>query len=248
MICFHDETVGRIPVIHACPDGQEDAALPTLIVLHSFGVSAELVSYFALLGARHGLRVLLPSAPEHGSRSGDRATRPARFWPILAQYVEELAQVHAAYAPRIAGGRIALAGTSMGAFATLAAVARHDFVAGAAAYMGTAFWRDAARTVFPPLGRWTPETAADHDAAMAAPLVLDPSARLDRLGRVPLYLWHGARDDVVPHSETLRLAAALGPRCTLRIDPNGHHRVTDPAAVEGVTFLARALAEAGTDP
>lgn len=240
MIEFHSETLGDIPVIHAVPAGGREKVLPTMVVMHSFGVSAELVGYFGLLAARRGMRVLLPSAPEHGGRSGHPETRAERFWPIVTQYVDEVAQVHAAFAPCIMGGSIALAGTSMGAFGALSAAARYDFVACAAAYMGTAFWRDASRTIFPPLGRWDADCADAHDAAMAPFLGHAPD--MAQLRDTPLYVWHGARDDVVPHADALRLAAALEPRVTLRIDPAGGHRVTDAAATEGVDFLVRHLA------
>ncbi|MFG6082608.1 alpha/beta fold hydrolase [Paracoccus litorisediminis] len=244
MIQFHQRSHAGIAFLEAVPAGAADRPLPTLFVLHSFGVSKELVSFFGLIGAQRGLRVILPEAPGHGARALKLAARAARFWPIVFDYVDELAELHRALSPRIAGP-VALAGTSMGAFAALAATARHDFVAATAAYMGSGYFRDAARTIFPPLGRWSPELAGRHDAALARVAGYDPATRLRDLARKPLYLWHGFRDDVVPVADTLRLADDLhrlgAPALRVEIDPAGGHRVTDAAARDGLDFLARAL-------
>ncbi|WP_418025252.1 esterase (plasmid) [Paracoccus sp. TD-10] len=246
MIELHEDIHRGIAFLEAVPAGARDRELPVLFVLHSFGVSKELVAYFGLMGARRGMRVILPEAPGHGARViPDPADRALHFWDILCDYVDELATLREGLLPRIGGGGVALAGTSMGAFAALAATARHDFVTATAAYMGTAYFRDAARTIFPPLRRWWPEQAGEHDAKLSRIADYDPSDRLDTLSAKPLYLWHGARDDVVPAADCLRLAADLTARgaadLRVEVDPDGGHRVTDAAARNGMDFLARAL-------
>lgn len=244
MIELHEDNHRGIAFLEAVPAGARDRKLPTLFVLHSFGVSKELVSFFGLMGAQRGLRVILPEAPGHGARAMDPTERLSRFWPIVCDYVDELAELHRALTPRIAG-RVAVAGTSMGAFAALAAAARHDFVAATAAYMGSGYFRDAARTIFPPLGRWSPDLAARHDAALSRIAEYDPAERLTALAQKPLYLWHGGRDDVVPVADSLRLADDLmrlgATDLRVEIDPGGGHRVTDLAARNGLDFLAHAL-------
>ena len=152
MIEFHAGRHAGIAFHEAVPQGQRTADLPVLYVLHSFGVSKELVAPFGLMGAERGFRVILPEAPGHGARATRPADRTGRFWDILCDYVDELALLHSALSPRLGAGPVAVAGTSMGGFAALAATARHGFVAAAAAYMGTGYFRDAARTIFPPLG------------------------------------------------------------------------------------------------
>lgn len=247
MIEFYQDSRAGIAFHEAVPHGQRTADLPVLYVLHSFGVSKELVAYFGLMGVERGFRVILPEAPGHGTRAiSDPAERALRFWDILCDYVDELALLHRALLPRLGAGQVAVAGTSMGAFSALAAAVRHDFVGATAAYMGTGYFRDAARTIFPPLGAWTPDMAAEHDARSARLADYDPSARLAVLAAKPLYLWHGGRDDVVPVADAVRLAADLtvlgATDLRLEVDPNGSHRVTDPAARNGLDFLHRNLA------
>lgn len=246
MIEFHQDSLSGIAFHEAVPAGLRDSALPVLYVLHSFGVSKELVAYFGLMGAQRGFRVILPEAPGHGARAIDAALRALRFWDILCDYVDELGQLHRALQPRLMGAPVAVAGTSMGAFAALAATVRHDFVAATAAYMGTAWFQEAARSIFPPLGRWAPDLVADHAARLSRLPGYDPARDLPALAARPLYLWHGARDEVVPVADAIRLAdalTALGASCLrLELDPGGSHRVSDAGARNGLDFLARALA------
>lgn len=246
MIELHQDSHSGIAFLEAVPAGRRGASLPVLFVLHSFGVSKELVGYFGLIGALRGFRVILPEAPGHGARAiSDPNLRALQFWDILFDYVDELAILHEALVPRIGVGQVALAGTSMGGFAALAAAARHDFVVATAAYMASGHFRDAARTIFPPLGVWRPERAAEHSARLVRLPEYDPSMRLQALAAKPIYLWHGGRDDVVPVADAIRLGDDLAARgatdLVLEIDSNGGHRVTDAAARSGVEFLWRKL-------
>lgn len=247
MIEFHQDSQAGIAFHEAVPQGQRSADLPVLYVLHSFGVSKELVAYFGLMGAERGFRVILPEAPGHGARTiPDPAERALRFWDILCDYVDELALLHQALSPRLGAAQVAVVGTSMGASAALASAVRHDFVGATAAYMGTGYFRDAARTIFPPLGAWTLDLASEHEARLTRLTDYDPSTRLATLAAKPLYLWHGGRDDVVRVADTVRLAADLSALdatdLRLEVDPNGSHRVTDPAARNGLDFLRRTVA------
>ncbi|WP_136686080.1 esterase [Falsirhodobacter xinxiangensis] len=245
-VLMTEERSDGIALIHACPADAPDRPLPTVILFHSFGVSKEVISFLGYMLATVGMRSLMPEAPAHGERfDGDGAARARAFWQIVTDYVAEAEALRQAYAPLAT--EFGVAGTSMGGFAALAATARYDWVAATVCFMGSAYFRRNARSLFPPMGVYDRLTADAHDRAMAA--VPDPSAMLGRLAGRPIQLWHGQRDDVVHFSNALDLQAdlrALGGagRLEVGIDPNGSHRVTDAAARAGVAFLARELDDA----
>lgn len=74
MIEIESRELADIPVLHAYPVGQKDTPLPCVIFYHGFTSSSLVYSYFAVALAQAGLRVIMPDAPDHGSRfSGDEA-------------------------------------------------------------------------------------------------------------------------------------------------------------------------------
>ena len=74
MIEIESRELADIPVLHAYPVGQKDTPLPCAIFYHGFTSSSLVYSYFAVALAQAGLRVIMPDAPDHGSRfSGDAA-------------------------------------------------------------------------------------------------------------------------------------------------------------------------------
>lgn len=86
MIEIESRELADIPVLHAYPVGQKDTPLPCAIFYHGFTSSSLVYSYFAVALAQAGLRVIMPDAPDHGSRfSGDAARRLNQFWQILRQ-------------------------------------------------------------------------------------------------------------------------------------------------------------------
>jgi uncharacterized protein len=245
------EELAGVPVLHVAPAEAFDAPLPTILFLHSFRVSKELVAYFGYMLGTAGFRVLLPEAPDHGARfGGDDALRVQRFWDILRQGVDELPPLRDALVDRglVANpDNLGVAGTSMGAFAALSAAARYPWVSAAASLMGTGHFLDAARTIFPPFGAFTAETRDAHNRAVAPLADYEPTARIDRLAGLPLFLWHGQRDEVVPYADVLRLqedilAAGGGGRLEVVSDPLGSHKVTMDAASRVVSFFLRSMA------
>ena len=79
-------------------------------------------SYFAVALAQAGLRVIMPDAPDHGSRfSGDEARRLNQFWQILLQSMQEFTTLRAAIAEEnwLRDDRLAVGGASMGAMTAL---------------------------------------------------------------------------------------------------------------------------------
>jgi fermentation-respiration switch protein FrsA (DUF1100 family) len=247
-VLIQAEEVNGVPVLHAAPVADFDKPLPTIFFLHSFRVSKELISYFGWMLGAAGFRVVMPEAPDHGERfSGDDARRLRSFWDILRQSVDELPHLRESYASRGLirnEERIGVAGTSMGAFAALSAATRYPWIGAAASLMGTGYFLDAARTIFPPMGAFTPEKREAHHQRLAQMADYQIVPRLDRLAALPLYIWHGERDDVVPYADAIRLqddilAAGGGDRLEFLSDPFGGHKVTMNAASGTVSFFSR---------
>lgn len=248
-ISLEDTRIAGRPALHAAPADGFDTPLPTVLVCHGFTRSKELDSNLAVMLARAGLRAVVPEADGHGERfDGDAAARLTRFWDILRHCIDELPEVREDLLGqgRVDGGRVAVAGLSMGGFVALGALARYPWLRAGVSWMGSGHYLDLARTLYPPLGAYTPATAAGHEARMAALVDYDPSARLERLADRPLMLWHGVRDEIVPFSESARLHAELV-RCGLAqhlafvADANATHKLPVAGAQAGVDFLRRVL-------
>ncbi len=100
-------------------------------------------SYFAVALAQAGLRVIMPDAPDHGSRfSGDAARRLNQFWQILLQSMQEFTTLRAAIAEEnwLLADRLAVGGASMGAMTALGITARHPTVKCTASMMGSGYF------------------------------------------------------------------------------------------------------------
>ena len=71
----------------------------------------------------------------------------------------------------------------------------------------------------------------------------DISNQLERLGKRPLFVWHGARDEIVPFSESTRLhedltKRKLASKAQFMLEPNGEHKVPMAGAIAGVKFFS----------
>lgn len=163
MIEIESRELADIPVLHAYPVGQKDTPLPCVIFYHGFTSSSLVYSYFAVALAQAGLRVIMPDAPDHGSRfSSDEARRLNQFWQILLQSMQEFTTLRAAIAEEnwLRDDRLAVGGASMGAMTALGITARHPTIKCTASMMGSGYFTSLARSLFPPL---IPETAAQQN-------------------------------------------------------------------------------------
>ncbi|CTS97736.1 esterase [Escherichia coli] len=249
MIEIESRVLADIPVLHAYPVGQKDTPLPCVIFYHGFTSSSLVYSYFAVALAQAGLRVIMPDAPDHGSRfRGDAARRLNQFWQILLQSMQEFTTLRAAIAEEnwLLADRLAVGGASMGAMTALGITARHPTVRCTASMMGSGYFTSLARSLFPPL---IPETAAQQNEfnSIIAPLAeWEATNHLTELGNRPLLLWHGLDDDVVPADESLRLQQALSETgrdklLTCPWQPGVRHRITPEALDAAVTFFRQHL-------
>lgn len=241
MIELTTRRLGDHEILHAYPAGKATQPLPVIIFYHGFTSSKLVYSYFAVALAQAGFRVIMPDAPDHGSRyRGDEQTRLGQFWPILHGNLVEFAGLRDALfaAGLVADKRLAVAGASMGGMTALGIMTQHPEVTCVASLMGSGYFLTLADTLFSPSG--------DSEAVRASLRAWDVTDALPRLADRPLFLWHGEADDVVPAGETFRLQQALireglDKRLTCVWEAGVRHRITPTALDATVDFFLKNL-------
>lgn len=241
MIELTTRRLGDHEILHAYPAGKATQPLPVIIFYHGFTSSKLVYSYFAVALAQAGFRVIMPDAPDHGSRyRGDEQTRLGQFWPILHGNLVEFAGLRDALfaAGLVADKRLAVAGASMGGMTALGIMTQHPEATCVASLMGSGYFLTLADTLFPPSG--------DSEAVRASLRTWDVTDALPRLADRPLFLWHGEADDVVPAGETFRLQQALireglDKRLTCVWEAGVRHRITPTALDATVDFFLKNL-------
>jgi hypothetical protein len=224
-------------ILLAYPQGKAGAALPCIVFYHGFTSSKLVYSYFAVALAQAGFRVIMPDAPDHGSRfEGDENARLQRFWPILLNGCQEFAALREAIIEQgwLEKGRLAVAGASMGGMTALGILARHPGIKCGASLMGSGYFMSLSRTLFP---------SPDFPAELAE---WDVTHQLEKFAVKPLLLWHGEDDDVVPAAETFRLQqamheAGLDGKLTCEWQAGVRHRITPEALSATVAFFQKHL-------
>lgn len=239
MIELKTQRLGDHEILHAFPAGMREQPLPVVIFYHGFTSSKLVYSYFSVALAQAGFRVVMPDAPDHGSRfSGDEQARLSQFWQILQGSLGEFSALRDALyqAGLVDDERLAVAGASMGGMTALGIMARHPEVKCVASLMGSGYFSTLSQTLFPPL-------AQDIDAVQASLAGWDVTHALPHLADRPLLLWHGEADDIVPAAETFRLQQALvreglDSHLTCLWEAGVRHRIT-PTALDATTAFFR---------
>jgi pimeloyl-ACP methyl ester carboxylesterase len=221
-----------------------------VVYVHGFGShrGGEKALALAAECARRGWTFAAFDFRGHGASTGTLRDLTA------TRLVEDLAAVRAFLAGR-GHPRLHLVGSSMGGFAAAWFAARHPEAVGGCVLLAPAF-RFLDR-------RLTELTAAELDdwkrtgvrrlrnewvdveigyGLVAERAAYDP-AELARRCRVPLLIFHGLADDVVPAADSLAfLEATTNPDVELRLRKAGDHRLTafqDEIASEACRFLDR---------
>lgn len=241
MIELKTQRLGAHEILHAFPAGFGEQPLPVVIFYHGFTSSKLVYSYFAVALAQAGFRVVMPDAPDHGSRfTGDDQQRLGQFWQILHGSLVEFAGLRDALyqAGLVADERLAVAGASMGGMTALGIMTHHPEVKCVASLMGSGYFTTLAHTLFPP--------RENIDAVLMSLAQWDVMNALPRLADRPLLLWHGEADDIVPAAETFRLQQALlrdglSHNLTCLWEAGVRHRITPTALDATVDFFHRHL-------
>ena len=217
-------------------------------VVHGHGNAADRRHHLDLAVALHeeGLAQLLIDFAGRGESDGEVITLGAHEAGDLSAALDWLAA-----RPDVDGGRMALAGTSMGAVAAVLAAAGRDDV--------RALALDGCYADLPRLVRES--VAARHiPPVLIAPALLalagwragyDPAAvaPVEALAGTtcPVLIVHGLSDTIVPFAHARDLATAAGARATLVPLPGlGHNDLRPPEAVQRTArFLAAATRPAG---
>lgn len=234
-----EERLAGIPALVFYPAAKSAGMI---VLFQRFSVTAALDANLGYILAKAGFTVICPEASGHGSRfNGNEALRRNRFWQILHRTLEELPQLVEAYLARepLDRQRIGVFGTSMGGFAVAGAMVRYPWIRAGAAYMGGGFLAHAMRYVHPPL-------AADVSLCRHLLADYDAEYHVERLTGRPLFLWHGAQDDIVSCRESELLRDALrnkngAQQLTCIIDPHAGHKITQSSITAGVEFISHHL-------
>jgi fermentation-respiration switch protein FrsA (DUF1100 family) len=243
--------VAGVAALHCAPAGARDRPLPTVFFFHNFTASKEVCANFGYVLARAGFRVVLPDAPDHGSRfDGDAARRGTAFWDVLRRDIEELAAYRDAFQNRglIDGDRVGVCGASLGGFVAYGAMVAYPWVTAAAAFMGTGYFDVATATAInPPIDVTGAVDAAARIAERIAGVTRYSAAgNLQAFAGRPMLVWQGVDDPIVPVAHSLRFqaemrAGGLDGRLTVVLEPGVGHKTTPGGLAAATAFFSGAL-------
>lgn len=205
MIGIEKQQIGDIPLLHLAKQTQGSEELPLIIFLHGFTSTAERNLHYAYLMAERGFRVALPEAIFHGTRQKplSKVDLNLHFWDIVLNTIEEISTVKQYYEEKglIDINRIGLAGTSMGAIATLGALTQYDWVKAAVSLMGLPSYEEFAKLQIEQIEKYGISlniNEADKEHMLSRLRPFDLSQQPEKLKNRPLLFWHGKRDPEVP--------------------------------------------------
>ncbi|MEC1288972.1 alpha/beta fold hydrolase [Bacillus mojavensis] len=209
MIQIENQTVSGIPFLHIVKEENRHRAVPLVFFIHGFTSAKEHNLHFAYLLAEKGFRAVLPEALHHGERGEHIAVEKLAgyFWDIVLNEIEELDVLKSHFEKEglIDGGRIGLAGTSMGGITTLGALTVYDWVKAGVSLMGSPnyvelFWQQIDHIKSQGIDIDVPEERVRE--LMERLKMRDLSRQPEKLQQRPLLFWHGVKDQVVPYAPT----------------------------------------------
>lgn len=253
MIGVYDENINTIPSLVVVDAEKENKALPILTYFHGFTSAKEINLPLAYLLAEKGYRVVLPDSKYHGERETEISSikKQISFWDIVMQNVEELQAVKDFFDQKglILNNRFGVAGTSMGAITTSAALTQYPWIKAAAVLMGSPKITTYAKTLvnsFKKMGD-LPITEEMIGSLYAQLAHYDLSTQVEKLKERPLLFWHGENDAVVPfdHSYTFyeeaRAMYENPDNIQFLKEANRDHKVSRYAILETVKWFEKHL-------
>ncbi|WP_085521763.1 alpha/beta fold hydrolase [Tuberibacillus sp. Marseille-P3662] len=254
MITLRQTSVNHIPIIEAMPKGQEDAPLPTLLFWHGWTSYKERNLHYAYFLAEKGYRIVLPEATGHGERHAELTETERRFgfWEVVLQSIHESDVIKKDWLDRhhlVQDSRIALAGTSMGAIITLGALTQYSWISAAISLMGTPYYMsftDALLEQYKILLGELPYTDEQIDQLKQQLLGYDLSRNFDPSQSIPMFFWHGQKDDKVPFSGAQTFYEKVkyeAPEASIEfvVDEQAGHEVTRAGVGAAVGWLEKHL-------
>ena len=134
-----DDMWQGIPLLHVY-DNDMDEHTPVIIFLHGFLSAKEHNLHYAYQLIKKGVRVIMPDAHLHGSRTENLSEMKMNmhFWEIVVKTIKEVQKIYEELQLRgmLASNNIGVAGTSMGGIATSGCLKKYDWIQAAVICMG----------------------------------------------------------------------------------------------------------------
>lgn len=209
MISIQKLNLNGIPTLKIEKDNLSGQPLPLVLFWHGVTSVKERNLYYGYLLAEEGFRVIMPDALMHGERRTmqSEAERQAAFFQIVLNSIKETKEIRQYCEEQnwMADGQFSLAGTSMGAIITLAALTEIEGIQSAVALMGTPYLVGFARhmlTQIQEAGMALPYTDSEIDTIIDGLVPYDLSRHPEKIRQTPLLFWHGKKDPIVPYSQS----------------------------------------------
>lgn len=171
------------------------------------------------------------------------------FWDIVLNEIEEIGVLknHFEKEGLIDGGRIGLAGTSMGGITTLGALTAYDWIKAGVSLMGSPNYVELFQQQIDHIQSQGIEIDVPEEKVqqlMKRLELRDLSLQPEKLQQRPLLFWHGAKDKVVPYAltrkfyDTIKSHYSEQPeRLQFIGDENADHKVPRAAVLKTIEWF-----------
>lgn len=246
-----EEIWGEIPLLHV-HNNLMDAKTPTVLFLHGHMSAKEHNLHYAFQLVKKGIRVLLPDALYHGSRSQNLSELEmnTKFWDIVLANIKEVGQLYEEGQKRqiFAGSKIGLAGTSMGAISTSACLTQYSWIDSAAICMGVTSVTKLAEHQLNTIrinGKPLEVSVEQRKATYQMLNSFNLEAKREIFDEKPIIFWHGQKDEIIPFSlsNTYYEENLQNTRAQYIAEKNAAHAVSRSGILKVTEFLAQHLSE-----
>lgn len=252
MIVIHKKEIEGIPTLEVIPKGKENEPLPCVFYFHGFTSAKEHNLPFAYMLAERGYRVLLPDSMYHGERAEDISEKEFQlsFWNIVQKNIEEGDVLHSYIVKSnlLTGGRIGIAGTSMGGITVSSMLVKYDWVQSIGIFMGTAKTTDYAELLLQQIKHAGIEFPKEEITSIMRTIEsTDLSKHVDQIGGKSIFMWHGEKDAVIPftYAEEFYTLVKKQQDRPIKIDfmkdKNAGHKVSREAFLTGADWLEQTV-------
>lgn len=241
-----EETWRGIPLLHIVQESKKEESIPVVIFLHGFQSVNERNLQHAYHLARRGMRVLLPEAALHGSRSKQYGLEQmaAHFWEIVLQSIEEVGLLLDEIDTRYGDVNIGVAGTSMGGITTFGSLTKYERIDAAGSFMGSPAYVALAQGQLDYIRKKGIPLPIEEERIEQLLQLLekyDLTKHTERLQDRPLFIWHGKMDDLVPYTLTASFVQTLNGDVVFRTDDEAGHKVPHKESVALAEWFARRI-------